>query len=237
MNGGIHLPVLTKVNKIIVITMVAVFLLGSILSQAAGINLTTLLGLSSGNILRGNLLSPVTYPFIGTGLMEVVFNGLLFWFIGSELEPLWGRKRYLAFMTVSGLGGALIFLLIQFFFMGTSFISLTGMAGITSSLLIAYAILYPDRTFLFMLLFPVKAKYFCMLLIGMQLYLGIFSPAFVLSWGHLGAMGSGFLYLLFVANARNFKGMPPFKAKKKKKHLKLVDDFDDKNENGPKYWH
>ncbi|MCK5882995.1 MAG: rhomboid family intramembrane serine protease [Bacteriovoracaceae bacterium] len=235
MNGGIHLPQLSKTNKVIIIAMVAAFLLGSIMKEFADFQFATLLGLSTANILRGNILSPFSYPFIGTGLMEVVFNGMLFWFIGSELEPLWGRKRYLTFMAVSLLGGALIFLFLQFMFMGTSLLSLTGMAGVTSSMLVAYAILYPDRTFLFMLIFPVKAKYFCMLLIGMQLYMGIFSPSFILAWGHLGAILSGFLYMAYVANAKNFKGMPSFKAKKKKNHLKLVDDED--KSNGPKYWH
>lgn len=235
MNGGIHLPQLSKTNKIIIIAVVAAFLVGSILREFSGIQLAPLLGLSTANLFRGNIFSPLTYPFIGTGLMEVVFNGMLFWFIGSELETLWGRKRYLTFMVAAALGGALIFLFIQFMFMGTSFLSLTGMAGVTSAMLVAYAILYPDRTFLFMLIFPVKAKYFCMLLIGMQLYMGVFSPGFVLAWGHLGAMLSGFLYMIYVANAKNFKGMPSFLVKKKKSHLKLVDD--EKKDNGPKYWH
>ena len=88
-----------------------------------------------------------------------------------------------------------------------------------------------------MLIFPMKAKYFCALLIGIQLYMGFFSPSATLAWGHLGAMFSAFLFMVIVSSPK-FKNLSEIYLKKRKNkskaNLKLVDDDD---ENGPKHWH
>ena len=40
---------------------------------------------------------PVTYAFLHGGLFHLFFNMLGLWMFGSELERLWGQKRYLQF--------------------------------------------------------------------------------------------------------------------------------------------
>lgn len=242
--GGVHLPTLSKVNKSIIIVFVGLFLLNSVLKSTAGINLAGILGLSGSQIFNGMIFEFFTYPIIGTSLLEVVFNSMLLWFIGSEIESMWGTSRYLKFMATSLIGGGLIFFAISVSFLSSSVyfsVPLTGMTGFINALLLAYAILFPDKTFLFMLIFPVKAKIFCSLLIAMQLYIGIFSPGGVLAWGHLGAMFSGFMFMIIASQKSMKRG--PFDGlfntkngknnKKGRGKLTLVKNDDDK----PKYWH
>ena len=107
---------------------------------------------------------------------------------------------------------------------------LSGPSGICYSLLVAYAILFPDRTLL-LYLFPVKAKWFCLILTAILLYQGVLGAGGSGALGHLGAMASGFGYLLFLS--RKSLNLPKFAQKKKgKAKLKIVKDDD-----GPKYWH
>lgn len=265
MNQGykIHMPSLSFVNKVLIILSVTFFVIESILTKMSGISLIPFFGLSAGTFSKGFVWQLITYPLFGRGLLEVVFGCLLLWFIGCSLEDIWGRKRYLSFLLFSTVGAGLIYLLVSFLFFAGSpvyFLSLTGLAGVTSALCLAYAVLFPDQTFTFMLLFPMKAKYFCAILIAMSLYQGFFSPSGAMAWGHLGGMAFGYLYMFMVAHPNLRRYVPggvtggssggsgsrkdfvdPWSAKarkKRKSHLSLVDDDKkDDDDNKPKYLH
>ena len=244
MNYGrsqIQVPPLTKVNKIIIISVVSTFLIQAVLKATLDINLGIYLGLSGMMVGKGFLHQIFTYSFVGTSLFEVLFDGLILWFIGADLESLWGARRYIYYLTSAALGGGVIFLLVQYlFFNGGPYFAfpLTGPGGICYALLMAYAILFPNRI-LYMIIFPIKAKWFCVILLGIQLYLGFFSGGKVLFWGHLGAMFSGFIFMIIVSNPeiKNYLSKKKKKLKKKdRSHLSLVKEDDD-DDDSPKYWH
>ena len=238
-NSPIQVPPLTKVNKFIIISVVSAFLIQAILKASLDINLSMYLGLSGHMIGKGFLHQIFTYSFIGTSLFEVLFDGLILWFIGADLESLWGARRYIYYLTSAALGGGLIFLIVQYLFFagGPSFaLPLTGPGGICYALLMAYAILFPNRI-LYMIIFPIKAKWFCLILLGIQLYLGFFSGGKVLFWGHPGAMLSGFIFMIIVSNPelKSYFSKNKKVKKKDRSHLSLVKDDD--NDDPPKYWH
>ena len=230
--GPLYTPKLTQTNKILVIFVVLFFIVGSIMEKN-GLSLINMLGLSPHGVLAGKIHLLLTWPFVGRGLLEVVFNCLLLWFLGSELEGIWGKRRYLVFILWTILGAGVIYLAIALFFFPTSPLALTGMAGLVDALLLAYAILFPDRVFHFMMVIPVQAKYFCMILIGMQLWFGFFSSAAVLAWGQLAAMACAFFYMILVSSP-TLKKLTSFPKRRKIRsdHLKLVK----KNKKNPKYW-
>ena len=74
-------PKLSPINKKILIGLVAVFLITTILKQTAGVSLELILGLSANGISNGKIWSIVTYAFVETSLMGILFNGLLLWFV------------------------------------------------------------------------------------------------------------------------------------------------------------
>lgn len=231
-------PQLTKVNKIILIASGICFLVGSILKAVGGFSLVGLLGLSGSGLFRGLIFQLLTYPLVETQLMSFLFSALVVWFIGSELEKQWGQKVYLRFLLLTVIGVGLIFSLVGLlFFFGTSlyFTPLHGLSGINFALLIAYALLYPDRQMAFMMVFPMRARTFCWILAGIEAYLAVFS-SLTTSWAHLLAMGFAWLIINFQSNPFIKMALNSSWKKSKprgKSHLHVVKDEDQKP---PKYW-
>lgn len=230
-------PKLTKINKIILIATVVGFLATAILKAIGAFSLVNVLGLSGNGLFQGLIYQLITYPFIEVQLMGVLFNCLIVWFIGSELESQWGQKIYLRFLLLIVIGVGLIFSLVNLiFFFGTPvyFVSLHGLSGINFALLIAYSLLFPDRQMAFMMIFPMRARTFCWILVGIEAYMAIFS-SLKTSWAHLLAMGLSFLIIHFqnkpLIRTVLQSSWKPRTAKKK--HLYVVKDDDQKP---PKYW-
>lgn len=230
-------PPLSKINKIILIVTGACFLTTSILKAIGAFSLVGILGLSGNGLISGLVYQLFTYPFVEVNFMSFLFNSLVVWFIGSELESSWGRKVYLRFLLLTVLGVALIYSLVSLlFFFGTPvyFSSLHGLTGINFALLVAYAMLYPDRQMSLMMIFPMKARTFCLILVGIEAYMAFFSGA-MSSWAHLLAMGISYLIIHFQSRPllRKVLNSSWETKSKRKNHLYVVKDEEQKP---PKYW-
>lgn len=231
-------PRLTKLNKIILIATAACFIIASIMRAIGGYSLVEFIGLSANGLFHGLIYQLITYPFAETQLMSFLFNSLVIWFIGSELESQWGLKVYLRFLLLTVIGVGLIFTLVNLiFFFGTPFYfsPLHGLSGINFALLIAYAMLYPDRQMAFMMIFPMSARTFCWILAGIEAYMAIFHSSMRSSWAHLLAMGISFVIIHFQSNPLIKKALhTSWKPRSPgKKRLHIVKDDDQKP---PKYW-
>jgi membrane associated rhomboid family serine protease len=138
-------------------------------------------------------------------------------------------------LTVIGVG-LLYFVINSLFFFGTTVYAtpLHGLSGINFALLIAYATLFPERQLSMMMIFPMKARTFCWILIGIESYMAVFS-SLTTSWAHLMAMGISYLIIRYQSLPLMRKVLNRSWSQKKtgKKHLYVVKD-DDKNP--PKYW-
>ncbi|MBP9680508.1 MAG: rhomboid family intramembrane serine protease [Bacteriovorax sp.] len=242
-HSQIYLPKLTMINKLIIAFSSALFILEMILQKTSSFYLGSWLGLSAERFLTGHVYTLLSYPFLSNNILEVILNCLMVWLMGSEFESNWGTKRYLHFLFSVVIGGGVLFLLVTtLFFKSTAVFHfpLVGLSGIVSSLCVAYAIIFPDRIFSFMMLIPVKAKYFCMILVAISLYQGLSGPMGVGSWGQLGGVFSAYLFMIAVTN-RNFvllsqkigKMTQLKNVKKSKAKLTIVKDD---NERPPKYW-
>ena len=108
-------------------------------------------------IFKGQIWRLFTHIFIpsATGIY-LLFAVLLYYSIGQSLESAWGTFRFNLYYFSGALFnmiGLTIFQLIS----GTAYISTTIYLNLT--LFLAFAVLYPDLQFLFMMLIPIKAKY------------------------------------------------------------------------------
>lgn len=102
------------VKNILIITGI-LFLFDNILASTQQIQLSDYLGL---HYFQGNLFKPyqfITYIFMHGGLGHIFFNMFALWTFGSVLENVWGSKRFLIFYLVTGLGAALIQLIVEYF--------------------------------------------------------------------------------------------------------------------------
>lgn len=146
----------------------------------------------------------VTYAFLHGSIGHLFFNMLGLWMFGSELERLWGARRFVQFYAASILSAAALQLLITFA-AGAQFPTV-GASGGLFGLLLAYGILFPNRTI--MPLFPpipMKAKVFVAIYGGLELFFGVTGTASgIAHFAHLGGMLGGFLMI------RYWRGQPPF---------------------------
>lgn len=237
-----YIPKLTKINKIIIITSVVIFVLNALIS------VKHILGLTPAYLLNGMIHQLVTYPFVNAAPFNLIFDLMVVWFIGSDLESKWGEKTYITFFLTSVIGAGIIYSLYSLFIYGSNpifNIQMMGLSGFCYALLLAYGIIYSDRVLSFMMLFPVQAKYFVWLMAGMQFLLMLFSDYRATAFGHLSAMGCGFLFLRLKSmaslkaksDAKIFEMQRKDRVEKAKGRLYVVsDDEENKKKNDPKYW-
>ncbi|MBT3982667.1 MAG: rhomboid family intramembrane serine protease [Bacteriovoracaceae bacterium] len=248
MPGGqaFHAPPLTPLNRALIIAIIGLFVLDSMTKMASGVSLASIFGLFPGRFLEGHIYQLITYPFFNTHLLGVIFNCLLLWFLGTDVEHRLGQKRYIMLMLVSIIGAGIVYIFMaSFLFKSFLFIPLMGMSGAIFSLVLVYGINNPDTYFSFMFLFPIKARYVLCFYVMMELYSAIFSPMGKAAWAHLGAMAFGFMYLkmpdldlfskLFKKNGRK-----PGGGKKKRRDgpgLYIVKDGEgEADKKDPRYW-
>jgi len=138
-----------------------------------------------------------TYMFLHDplGFSHILFNMLTLYIFGRVLESDWGSKRFLQFYLICGVGAALCVIIANALF-GNMDTRTIGASGAIYGVLLAYGLLYPEQIVLFSFLFPIKAKYFVMI-IGAIAFLSSFggSGSGVSHVAHLGGMGFGYLYL------------------------------------------
>jgi membrane associated rhomboid family serine protease len=112
-----------------------------------------------------------------------------------DLERDWGTKRFLQYYFLCGVGAGICDVIANAFF-GRMDTRTIGASGAIFGLLLAFGYIYRDRIVLFSFLFPIKAKYFVMILGAIELMFvlrGVNSG--VSNIAHLGGMLFGFAYL------------------------------------------
>jgi membrane associated rhomboid family serine protease len=133
-----------------------------------------------------------TYQFFHGGLMHLLFNMLALWMFGCDLERRWGTEFFLKYYFVCVIGGAILNTL---FLPGQMVPSIGASAGIYG-ILLAFGLIYPEQIIYFYFLFPIKMKYFVMIIGAIALYSAIAAgQSGIAHLAHLGGMAFGYLYL------------------------------------------
>lgn len=144
-------------------------------------------------VSKGALWQLVTYVFQHANPMHLLWNMLIMWMFGSDLELHWGPKRFLFYYLLCGIGAGVATVLLT---PNTSTVTV-GASGANFGLLAAFGLLFPDRPVAFMLIFPMKAKYFVVLLGLLQLLLFSQDAGGGIAYGtHIGGLVTGAIYLL-----------------------------------------
>jgi membrane associated rhomboid family serine protease len=140
-----------------------------------------------------------TYLFIHDpfGFGHILINMLTLYMFGSSLEGVWGTRRFLKYYFACGIGAGICVVLLNYALpFGNPNSSVIGASGAIYGLILAFGLIFPEAQILFMFLFPVKAKYFVMI-IGAIVFLSSIgsSGGSVSHFAHLGGMVVG-LFLL-----------------------------------------
>jgi len=181
--------------KWILIVNIAIFVLDFFAKVWFGANLFEFFQLVPGLVVRGAIWQLATYMFLHDGVGHVLLNMLFLWFLGVDLERDWGTRRFLRYYFLCGVGAGVCVVLVALLRPVEMYVPTLGASGAILGLVLAYGVLYPDRIILFMLIFPMKAKYFAMIC-GAIAFLGSWQPGGGVSHvAHLGGMLFGYIYL------------------------------------------
>jgi membrane associated rhomboid family serine protease len=151
-------------------------------------------------IERQWIWQPATYMFLHGDLFHILFNLLGIWMFGVELERMWGTRYFAKYYAISGLGGAAAMMLLAMLPSGLGDqiynARIIGASGALFGLLLAYGLYFPDRPILMMLIFPIPARYFVMIMGGIALLSTVGASGGGIAHGaHLGGLVAGYLYL------------------------------------------
>ena len=221
--------IFTDAIKILIIINVGLFLLRFVAKSQ--IDLAGIFGLSP-NTVWPMIWQPITYMFIHGDLFHVLINMFVLWMFGSEMESIWGRAQFLRYYFLTGVGSGLVWLL---FNTGQSYSVLIGASGAIYGILIAYGMMFPNRTVYLYFMIPIKVKWFVVFL-GTVAFLSSFNNNTNISHlTHLSGMVIGFVYLRYYWHWKDFrfsvhKQIEEFRSsissKKDKKKIEMQNEVD-----------
>lgn len=146
-----------KYGRICIPNLISVLIGGQILVYAVELfvnqYISFYLNLDRAALFAGQIWRVLTFvfvPFSGGGPLSVILGIYFTWFIGSALEKEWGDFRFNLYLLLGMVGAVLACLL-------------TGWADtycLSLSLLLAFAMLYPEVQVLLFFVIPVRVKYF-----------------------------------------------------------------------------
>ena len=220
--NNFYLPFTGMVKKIVIANVVIWIVLQVIID---GLILrtpffTSILGLSTTSVLNYFFIwEPITYMFLHSqSPFHILFNMLLLWWMGAELEHYWGSKFFLKYYMTCGIGAGLIYLIANglygWFIAPVSPAILIGASGSIYGLMLAYAIFFGNRIVLFMFIFPMKVKWMVIILGSIQ-FISLMQDGInggrVSHLAHLGGLASGWIFLIVWTNYQKYKRKLPSK--------------------------
>jgi membrane associated rhomboid family serine protease len=188
---------LSRAIRALVGLNVAVFLLDWVLRGSNVLNLAWTFGLNPASVVRElHVWQLGTYMFLHGGLFHILFNMLGLWMFGTELERIWGTRYFLKFYFTTGIGAAVLTVLVSLLpgslpaILWNSYV--VGASGAIYGLLLAYAMYFPERPII-IFIFPVPAKYAVMIIGAIALLSG--DGMGVANTTHLGGLLIGYAML------------------------------------------
>jgi membrane associated rhomboid family serine protease len=188
---------LPKGVKYLLITNVGIFLAQFLL----GNKLIYVFGLTPVLVKEGYLWQVFTYMFLHGGFFHIFFNMFALFIFGQDIERAWGTKEFIKYYFITGTGAGIISFLLSF----NSMVPTIGASGAIFGLLVAFALMYPDRYIYLYFLFPIKAKYLVIFFGVLELFASFrYTGDGVGHFAHLGGMAVGYLYLKGDWRIKNF---------------------------------
>lgn len=217
--------------KTLVIVNCVVFLL----EFTPALRIIPLFGLVPAKVInRLYLWQLFTYMFLHGGFFHLFLNMFVLWMIGSEIEGMWGSREFLKYYFITGTGAGIITVLTSW----NSPIPTIGASGAIFGLLVAFAMLFPNRLIYLNFFIPIKAKHLILLyvfinVVGFILNVSGFSDSGIAHFAHLGGMLVGYLYIRGNWYISSFFDRMKDRVRSSKIKIRMVDDGDHGDDRGP----
>ena len=167
-----------------------VFILGNLL-QLVGFPFYEIFALYPPGNPHFEMYQFITYMFLHSGILHIVFNMLALASFGHIIEDYMGRNKFILFYLTTGIGATLLHLL-----MTNSQLPMVGASGAIYGILVVSALISPnEKVSIFPIPIGIKLKYLISVLFGVEILLGIFSTGDGV--GHFAHVGGGLTGILF----------------------------------------
>jgi len=193
--------------KLIVIACSAVFLLQTVVALAFGARAEyeycdLIFGLVPYAVTHGlRIWQPFTYLFLHGGLFHLLINMFVLWMFGVDVERAWGTRRFYTYFFLCGVGAGIINVIAKTVFdphgLNSSLIPTIGASGAIFGVLLAAAILFPDRQ-VWLIPFPVSIpmRIYVLVMGAIEFFSTLGAGGDTVSHVcHLGGMLVGYIYL------------------------------------------
>ena len=168
-----------------------------------------------------HLFQFITYQFLHGGFTHLFLNMFALWMFGRVMENVWGPRKFLYYYLVCGIGAGIMQEIAQLgtyyveglyaydqVNMGTAILTTgqylnlwntVGASGAVYGILLAFGMTFPnERIFIFPIPIPIKAKWFVIGYVALELYSSVSSSMDgVAHVAHLGGMLFGLLLILY----------------------------------------
>jgi membrane associated rhomboid family serine protease len=188
------------VTQALILTNVAVFLLRWIFPQW---HLADYLAAQPDAIFeRGWVWQLLTAAFYHEEPLHILFNMLVLWWVGRELESMYGSREFLRFYLAAAVLSMLCWAVIDDFALSRGQAVAMGASGAVTAAFVLYAMYYPRREVLLFFVLPMPIWLMCVLFLGLDLLWLIQEfqgqrSAGVAFAAHLGGAAYGYLYKRF----------------------------------------
>ena len=221
-------PKQSPVLKWIIVSTIAVFVLQNVLGTWFRSDaIREFFALSTGALGMGLVWTLVTYAFLHASLFHILGNMLVVFFIGRELLPLLGARRFTQLYFAAAAVGGILWLLVGL--ASPSHGLLVGASGSALGLLTVFACIYPNKPITLLLFFvipvTIKPKYIIYGMLAFSLFGLLFLELppggdNIAHSAHLGGMLTGWLFFQYTharpAKPRAQTGIEPPSWFKKK---------------------
>lgn len=190
---GIPSPVI----KILLLVTTGIYFLQLLIPQLTGyLAFTPLVTFQSFPLY---LYQIVTYMFLHGGFFHLLFNMLMLWMFGTEIERAWGSRSFFRFYLIGGICGALLTLGVFLATGGSAMLGATGgpvvgASGAIYAILIAYWLMFPDRILYLYFFFPVPVKF----AVPIMMLIGFFAGGANGGTAHMAHLGGALFGLAYL---------------------------------------
>lgn len=164
-------------------------------AQFPGGMLNIWFGFQPNLLLQGLVWKPFTYMFLHSGVTHLGFNMMWLFFFGPEVERKLGTIAFFRFYMLCGALGVLA-TFVPLLLTGSD-VSVVGASGAVMGVLVAFAMIDPNRQFYIMPFpWPITARGLVVLIVVMNLVMGLDQSNTSVAT-HFGGMLTGFLLMKF----------------------------------------
>ena len=216
-----NIPIVTKSLLIINVVAFLISMFSGHVALLGGRDMNDIFGLHFFLAPDFQIYQLITYMFMHGGWAHLFFNMFALWMFGCVVENVWGPKKFLFYYIFCGIGAGLCQEIAQYVqyayehldsyeYVRTAVGSIpmstylnlwttVGASGAIYAILLAFGMLFPEqRIFIIPIPFPIKAKWFVMIFVAIELFSAIGSSGDgVAHVAHLGGMLFGFLLIRY----------------------------------------